>query len=64
MCGVRAGRVSLAHVSAGAPVPQQLLRELLAKQPLGRAAVTAPDFPLPVLDVRSARVYRCALDIE
>lgn len=62
---VCAESVSVAHVSPGAPVAEQLLRELLAKQPVRGAAAAVPDFPLPILDVCAAHVYgRGALDIE
>lgn len=62
---VCAESVSVAHVSPGAPVAEQLLRELLAKQPVRRAAAVVPGFPLPILDVCAAHVYgRGALDIE
>lgn len=41
--------MSMANVLAGTPASVQLLRELLAKQPIVSAPVGVKDFPLPVL---------------
>lgn len=41
--------VSMANVLVGTPASVQLLRDLLAKQPIMCSPVGAKDFPLPVL---------------
>lgn len=46
--------VSMANVLVGTPASVQLLRELLAKQPIVCAPVGAKDFPLPVLYRRAS----------
>lgn len=56
--------MSKANVLAGTPASVQLLRELLAKQPIVCAPVGAKDFPLPILYRRASSLFGyCAPDI-
>lgn len=56
--------MSMANVLAGTPAAGQLLRELLAKQPIVCAPVGAKDLPLPVLYMRAFSLDgHCAPDI-
>lgn len=54
----------VAEVLVRASIAVELLRELLAKQPLGCLPPVFKDFPLPILYVRAPCLYSCTLDIE